>query len=394
MTILARPARQDAGRGWIPGEHRGMDFGWGSGYGIYAAAAGVVESIYEGGGWNGGWGNRIVVRINARVTVTYNHFATGTSLVSVGELVSVGQQLATMGETGDAQGVHLHFELYIDGDRVDPAPYFSVDLPGTDGSGVGVPAPSGWTVGETDFTGKYGLNELEGARWYVIEPAVDNDKTIWAIANKYGVDLASVTEWTARVAASRWAGQLLQSGSSWWDGSGTYYAGVCIALNDVAALLDATAVKAEAAQRAAVAASQVDAPQPAVDGSSATNGTPEPAPVAEPVEAEPVPEPAPAPRAVATVEDVAAAVKLARTIGESVAADPDKPPISDKVALPLWIVVGLISVTATPAFFIPTLDWAHYSPAVAQAAAALVVAWAGGVASMLGLSRFARTKKD
>lgn len=270
---LSRPARQDSHRGWIPGKdgHRGMDFGWGNGDGIYAAAPGVVETVYDGNGWNSGWGNRIAIRHTPRAVTTYSHERPDGIFVSPGQSVVDQQNIGLMGETGDTDGKHLHFELYIDGERVDPAPYFYTDLPGTDGSGVGVPAPSGWSVGETDFTGAYGLNELAGARWYVIEPATDNSKTIAAICEQYGVSLAAAAAWTAAVAASKWGVQLLQGGSSWWDGTGTYYAGVCVALNDVVAALAATEAAALETQRAAVAAAQVPAPQPAVDGSSATN---------------------------------------------------------------------------------------------------------------------------
>ena len=400
---LSRPARQNPNNGFDgtppPGGHRGLDYGWGSGDGIYAAAPGVVESVYGDGGWNGGWGDRISIRHTPRAVTTYNHWAVGSCQVSPGQSVSDQQALATMGETGNTQGEHLHFELYIDGDRVDPTPYFTEDLPGSDGSGVGgVSAPSGWTVGETDFTGSYGLNELNGARWYVIEPSTDDGKTIWAIANQYGVDLASVASLTAKVAGSKWSGQLLQGGSSWWDGSDTYYAGVCIALIDVAAILVAVEAVALSAQRAAVAASQIVSPQPAVDGSGATNkpGAVDPA-LAAPVVPQPVvvkPR-ASAPRArkaAPTVEEIAEAASAIRAASKAWEADPASPPISDKVALPLWLIIGGISVSVTPILLLPTLDWGNYGPDVAQQAAALIIAWAGSIASLLGLSRFARTK--
>jgi hypothetical protein len=124
-----------------------------------------------------------------------------------------------------------------------------------------IPAQSGWQVGQTDFKGTYGENNLNGAKWYCIEPATNGSKTIWAVATQYGVSLADVAAWTAKVAASKWGGELLQDGSSWWDGSGTYYAGVCIALNDVAAALDAFEAQGLAAAAAATAPS-TPAPEP------------------------------------------------------------------------------------------------------------------------------------
>lgn len=119
-----------------------------------------------------------------------------------------------------------------------------------------VPAVKGWQVGETDFTGKYGENELNGARWYCIEPDTSADKTIWSVAQAHGLTLDQVKGWTSSVASSRWGGQLLQSGSSWWDGSNRYFAGVCIALNDVAAILDAYDAQQTAAQQSAAQAAQ------------------------------------------------------------------------------------------------------------------------------------------
>ena len=257
-----------------------------------------------------------------------------------------------------------------------------------------VEEPTGWSVGQTDFVGSYGLNEIAGARWYVIEPATDNSKTIYAICEEYGVTLEQAAAWSAAVAASKWGGQLLQAGSSWWDGSGTYYAGVCVALNDVVGALTATEAAAIEAQRAAAAQA---ATQPVLGGKAGWNNAD-----AESAVPSPAPEPTPgeAPttatssqRVAPTNEEVAAVVRSARELTGAWEADPEKPPVPDKVALPLWLILGVLSVTAIPALTIPTLDWAHYDIEIANQAGQLIVAWTGSLAALLGLSRFARTGK-
>lgn len=147
MTILTKPTPStNFVRGWIPGEHRGVD--WGHEYTEYsmqilAAADGVVIDTYGGDGYNGGWGRRIRIDHGNGNVTTYNHIRPGGVLVGVGQRVTAGQLIGRMGSSGAADGTHLHFELYLEGERVDPMPYFSRDLPGTGGGsagGGGVPA--------------------------------------------------------------------------------------------------------------------------------------------------------------------------------------------------------------------------------------------------------------
>lgn len=108
--------------------HKGLDYGWLNAdpartQQVYAAYAGVIVSVYGGGGYGEGWGNRIVIEHAPGIRTTYNHLKTGSILVSVGQSVATGQKIATMGATGKVTGVHLHWELYIDGVRVDPRPF-------------------------------------------------------------------------------------------------------------------------------------------------------------------------------------------------------------------------------------------------------------------------------
>ena len=134
---LRRPAKQGTHNGFRPpshplGRHSGEDYGWGSGTGVYAAAEGVVEYVYSGGEYNRGWGNRIIIRHTDQCVTTYNHLAQGSIRVREEQRVAVGERLGTMGSTGKSpNGRHLHFELYVDGSRVDPHPYFRRHLPGS-----------------------------------------------------------------------------------------------------------------------------------------------------------------------------------------------------------------------------------------------------------------------
>lgn len=149
MTTLVKPTpSNNLSRGWIPGTHRGIDYGWQTSrpeesMKILAAAAGIVLDVYTGSGYNQGWGRRIRIDHGHGNVTTYNHMRPGGVLVGPGQQVSAGQLIAHMGSSGAADGTHLHFELYINGTRVDPAPYFSQHLPGTGPSNPGNPASGG-----------------------------------------------------------------------------------------------------------------------------------------------------------------------------------------------------------------------------------------------------------
>lgn len=124
--------------------HRGQDWGfynrdvWGSSR-VVAGVDGVVTSVYKGGGWNSGWGNRVEITLAPRVVYALNHF--GHIAVSLGQPVAPDRYLGQMGDTGDTQGVHLHEELWIDGVRVDPHYYRLFDIPGTPATAGETPAP-------------------------------------------------------------------------------------------------------------------------------------------------------------------------------------------------------------------------------------------------------------
>lgn len=104
--------------GWTGAPHGGMDFAAAYGTPIFAVADGVVVKA----GWHNSWGN--YVKIYHGVVdgnQIYTLYAHCSSLgVSAGQTVTQGQTIAAVGSTGDSTGNHLHFEVYVNGARVDP----------------------------------------------------------------------------------------------------------------------------------------------------------------------------------------------------------------------------------------------------------------------------------
>jgi murein DD-endopeptidase MepM/ murein hydrolase activator NlpD len=89
--------------------YNAVDIGVPKGTPIFASAAGTVIVAKDNGGWNGGYGNYVVIQHENGTQTLYAH-ATSV-LVSPGESVAQGQTIATVGRTGEATGYHLHFEV-------------------------------------------------------------------------------------------------------------------------------------------------------------------------------------------------------------------------------------------------------------------------------------------
>jgi len=85
-----------------------LDFAAGHGTTIRAAAAGEVI-VSKSSGWNGGYGQYIVVRHNDGSQTLYAHLS--TNYVGVGAWVAQGEAVGAMGNTGRSTGTHLHFEV-------------------------------------------------------------------------------------------------------------------------------------------------------------------------------------------------------------------------------------------------------------------------------------------
>lgn len=99
--------------------HRGEDFAANCGVDVMASAAGKV--IFAGVHAYGG-GNRVEIEHASGLKTTYNHLQTFS--VKVGEEVKRGEVIAKVGSTGASTGCHLHFEVYLGKDVVDPKDWF------------------------------------------------------------------------------------------------------------------------------------------------------------------------------------------------------------------------------------------------------------------------------
>jgi murein DD-endopeptidase MepM/ murein hydrolase activator NlpD len=104
--------------GYRKGEfHTGIDIGGHTGDPYVAAASGTVVSA----GWNGNYGYTLVINHGNGIQTRYAH--SSKLLVKAGESVSKGQTIGLVGSTGRSTGPHLHFEVIVNGDTVNPMSY-------------------------------------------------------------------------------------------------------------------------------------------------------------------------------------------------------------------------------------------------------------------------------
>lgn len=95
--------------------HRGQDFAAPCGTDVFAAAGGKVVFA----GWHPyGGGNRVEILHADGLKTTYNHLE--SFQVTVGQELKRGDAIAHVGTTGSSTGCHLHFEVDLNGDVVNP----------------------------------------------------------------------------------------------------------------------------------------------------------------------------------------------------------------------------------------------------------------------------------
>lgn len=100
--------------------HTGLDISNQAGTPIQATADGEVEQA----GWMDRYGNGIVIRHNGDLETLYAHMERID--VKVGQHVSRGDILGGMGRSGNATGVHLHYEVRRAGKPINPSPYLKL----------------------------------------------------------------------------------------------------------------------------------------------------------------------------------------------------------------------------------------------------------------------------
>lgn len=98
--------------------HTGLDLAAACSTAVFAAGSGTVVEA----GWSPyGGGNRIVIDHGNGIQTTYNHLA--SIGLSIGQQVTQGAQVAEAGTTGNSTGCHLHFEVMVNGQTVNPDPF-------------------------------------------------------------------------------------------------------------------------------------------------------------------------------------------------------------------------------------------------------------------------------
>ena len=112
-TVTSRFGWRWGGSDW----HPGIDIAADTGTPIYAAAEGLVTVS----SWQGGYGKQVQIEHGYGVATIYAH--NSENVVSVGQKVIKGQLVAYMGSTGFSTGPHVHYEVRVNGNAVDPAKF-------------------------------------------------------------------------------------------------------------------------------------------------------------------------------------------------------------------------------------------------------------------------------
>ena len=94
--------------------HRGTDFAAPMGTPIMASGSGIVKKA----GWCGGGGNCVVIKHNSTYQTVYAHMSKFAKGIKRGVRVKQGQTIGYVGSTGKSTGPHLHYEVIVNGKKV------------------------------------------------------------------------------------------------------------------------------------------------------------------------------------------------------------------------------------------------------------------------------------
>ena len=100
--------------------HKGLDIKGPIGSPVKAMAKGEVEFA----GLRGGFGNCIMLKHGNGFETLYGHLS--KILVSVGQQIDIGQQIGNIGSTGRSTGPHLHYEVHLNGQQINPESFLTL----------------------------------------------------------------------------------------------------------------------------------------------------------------------------------------------------------------------------------------------------------------------------
>ena len=100
--------------------HKGIDICAPRGTSIYSGEAGTVTEV----GYDSGWGKYVKIDHGNGIATLYAHCS--STSVYEGQTVARGQYIAAVGISGRATAYHLHFEVHVNGTRVNPASYLGL----------------------------------------------------------------------------------------------------------------------------------------------------------------------------------------------------------------------------------------------------------------------------
>lgn len=115
--------RLDPMTGRAGARHDGIDLVLWKGYGALSSIGAAFDGIVKAVSYDGSRGNYVMIDHGEGVETHYYHLAHGTVTVALGDHVSAGQVIGQMGSTGASTGAHLHFQLELYGEPVDPIPF-------------------------------------------------------------------------------------------------------------------------------------------------------------------------------------------------------------------------------------------------------------------------------